>query len=1032
MPKSNVMMFLTNPNIGRRTGLDVKAGKNIRRDEDGMEVFDDYWTDPESENDEAKVGSDSEEKIDISSEKMDIPEYVIDSEDDTYKRISEPYKDTTFIKSSSSTKSPIKQKSFQFEAINLLKPSHDEQLSSEFSIIETLIKTASDKRKNLKLNMTPVVAHLSNNEKTYRYPRSQVTKDSSSCREQASYRVDSTFTLHKSTKQKTLQFKTTPDVINASGKEVQSTLHTQSSHVTSRQKSTPGYKWSKLNSVNFKRSHIDNSSSEDGTSKSSSYEDTSFVRVQKELATLPRCEDADNKDERSDVEEQKDAVSNQRRTSVRLTTVKTTCERNKLCSQTGDKNGSITRLSLYPCEPDNTKSTLTRKRLKFDELSSDDETEDTFIVGIKSKNKQNVNKLGKNSVEKLKPRNEENISERPFSFTSHNSVLSSFPLSPQTEKSCLSEAGPKHQNKNNVQKTIPNTSRRQKPNTYMYVSSSSDSEVETAFRLVLDPKSSKKQTPALTKNDTLGTCLKSTSIGDVSDEIIKKCVRFSDAGVDELIDENGVCETENVGHEITDVSLRNSLLFNKDSSSLKQSDRSEIDVIKENLGVNQSQENTQKNKECREVKSKSGKGRKRNTRGRKNPSRTSLKELDSLAKKNIVAVVPEEVTQMEMKNSRSEKAVDDQYLEDIKDADNKLVFNETLKKKTYNKEVNKKLEAMTDTCNKLEKSLNSEAERNGMNIRTSDLKAVEGKLNSTNFDGCDSPVSNEDEKLSDSKTESKIQDPFKSCLDLLKYAKGKNKKFNQVSSTEKRMASEDFSSRRPDPIGAEENPKGCPKIIKRGLKRTTVKPVAFWRNERVDYRRTSKGTYEVAGILPGFQEDSFFTQKGKKSRNKQQALFKHNLSIHDRQVLLEKDMQEELYGGSLVNDPELGREVKAVVVRSHKALSWRGPTGFPAKDKDSFRLCKSFQLSNFSMGILVLGPLQEKPCQFAHADSLFFTVIYGKVEAHVHDSSWIFETDGSFLVPLGNTYSVRNLQKKEAKLIFFTIKGSPPVEELMA
>ncbi|XP_076353288.1 centromere protein C-like [Tachypleus tridentatus] len=143
-------------------------------------------------------------------------------------------------------------------------------------------------------------------------------------------------------------------------------------------------------------------------------------------------------------------------------------------------------------------------------------------------------------------------------------------------------------------------------------------------------------------------------------------------------------------------------------------------------------------------------------------------------------------------------------------------------------------------------------------------------------------------------------------------------------------------------------------------------------------------------------------------------------------------MQEELYGGSLVNDPELGREVKAVVVRSHKALSWRGPTGFPAKEEDSFRLCKSFQLSNFSMGILVLGPLQEKPCQFAHADSLFFTVIYGKVEAHVHDSSWIFETDGSFLVPLGNSYSVRNLQKKEAKLIFFTIKGSPPVEELMA
>ena len=29
----------------RRTGKDVTEGKNIRVDEDGDEVFDDYWTD---------------------------------------------------------------------------------------------------------------------------------------------------------------------------------------------------------------------------------------------------------------------------------------------------------------------------------------------------------------------------------------------------------------------------------------------------------------------------------------------------------------------------------------------------------------------------------------------------------------------------------------------------------------------------------------------------------------------------------------------------------------------------------------------------------------------------------------------------------------------------------------------------------------------------------------------------------------------------------------------------------------------------
>ena len=29
----------------RRTGLDVKAGKNIRKDDKGLENFVDYWTD---------------------------------------------------------------------------------------------------------------------------------------------------------------------------------------------------------------------------------------------------------------------------------------------------------------------------------------------------------------------------------------------------------------------------------------------------------------------------------------------------------------------------------------------------------------------------------------------------------------------------------------------------------------------------------------------------------------------------------------------------------------------------------------------------------------------------------------------------------------------------------------------------------------------------------------------------------------------------------------------------------------------------
>ncbi|XP_076329573.1 centromere protein C-like [Tachypleus tridentatus] len=83
------------------------------------------------------------------------------------------------------------------------------------------------------------------------------------------------------------------------------------------------------------------------------------------------------------------------------------------------------------------------------------------------------------------------------------------------------------------------------------------------------------------------------------------------------------------------------------------------------------------------------------------------------------------------------------------------------------------------------------------------------------------------------------------------------------------------------------------------------------------------------------------------------------------------------------------------------------------------------------MGIMVIDALQEKPCNYAPTDSLFFLVVYGKIEVCIHNSSWIIETDGSFVVPLGNIYRIKNLRQDKAKLIFFTIKGTLPVEELV-
>ncbi|XP_076346393.1 centromere protein C-like isoform X3 [Tachypleus tridentatus] len=122
---------------------------------------------------------------------------------------------------------------------------------------------------------------------------------------------------------------------------------------------------------------------------------------------------------------------------------------------------------------------------------------------------------------------------------------------------------------------------------------------------------------------------------------------------------------------------------------------------------------------------------------------------------------------------------------------------------------------------------------------------------------------------------------------------------------------------------------------------------------------------------------------------------------------------------------------KAVVVQNTKTLAWEGPSGSPVEGKDPLKLCKSIELPNYCMGILVIAPLKEKHFQYVLTCSLFFVVVYGKVELHVHKSSWIIETDDSFIVPLGNAYSLKNLSHEKTKLIFFGIKRNPPIGEMV-
>ncbi|KAG5650631.1 hypothetical protein H0H81_011544 [Sphagnurus paluster] len=69
-------------------------------------------------------------------------------------------------------------------------------------------------------------------------------------------------------------------------------------------------------------------------------------------------------------------------------------------------------------------------------------------------------------------------------------------------------------------------------------------------------------------------------------------------------------------------------------------------------------------------------------------------------------------------------------------------------------------------------------------------------------------------------------------------------------------------------------------------------------------------------------------------------------------------------------------------------------------------------------GFLFIQVNGEKETKHVHDNSYVFLVIEGAVEATIHHTSYAISTGGVFLVPRGNTYSIRNICDKDAKLIF--------------
>ncbi|XP_008585548.1 PREDICTED: centromere protein C isoform X2 [Galeopterus variegatus] len=212
-------------------------------------------------------------------------------------------------------------------------------------------------------------------------------------------------------------------------------------------------------------------------------------------------------------------------------------------------------------------------------------------------------------------------------------------------------------------------------------------------------------------------------------------------------------------------------------------------------------------------------------------------------------------------------------------------------------------------------------------------------------------------------------------------------------------------------------PSNTPNV--RRTKRIRLKPLEYWRGERIDYQGTPSGGLEIGGILSPDTVSSKRKAKGNKG--------KINKIVNKKKICLDNDERKNRLMVNLgipVGDPLQPTRVKDPETREIVLMDLIRPrdTYQLFVDHGVLKVYKTLDTPFFSTGKLILGPHEEKGKQHVGPDILVFNVNFGDLLCTLHETPYIITTGDSFYVPSGNHYSIKNLLNEESVLLFTQIK----------
>uniref|UniRef100_A0A8C7BGN6 Centromere protein C n=1 Tax=Neovison vison TaxID=452646 RepID=A0A8C7BGN6_NEOVI len=212
-------------------------------------------------------------------------------------------------------------------------------------------------------------------------------------------------------------------------------------------------------------------------------------------------------------------------------------------------------------------------------------------------------------------------------------------------------------------------------------------------------------------------------------------------------------------------------------------------------------------------------------------------------------------------------------------------------------------------------------------------------------------------------------------------------------------------------------PSNTPNV--RRTKRTRLKPLEYWRGERIDYHGRPSGGFVIGGILSPDTVSSKRKSKGDTGRV--------NKMVARKRICLDNEERKNKFMVNLnipLGDPLKPTRVKDPETREIIPMDLLRP-------RDTYQFCvehgdlkvyKTLDTPIFSAGKLILGPHQEKGKQHVGSDILVFYVNFGDLLCTLHETPYIITTGDSFYVPSGNYYNIKNLLNEESVLLFTQIK----------